>query len=246
MMAGSAVLLASRKVKEKILRMAASYLHCEESDIQISGSLVYVGNGASEPMSLAELIQRVSSSPGRIVAGLDLEANHYFEAKEVAYPHGVHVARVRVDVETGVVAIEKVWSFCDVGQIVNPAMAEGQVMGGLAQGIGGALLEELAYDEQGQLLCTSFMDYLIPSSTEMPPVDVYIYGNDPSPHNPLGVKGAGEGGTAGIGAAIANAVSDALREIEIEILSLPLSPDRLLQVIYDSQRKDINLVSQPS
>jgi carbon-monoxide dehydrogenase large subunit len=90
------------------------------------------------------------------------------------------------------------------------------------------------------------MDYLIPSSTEMPPVDVYIYGNDPSPHNPLGVKGAGEGGTAGIGAAIANAVSDALREIEIEILSLPLSPDRLLQVIYDSQRKDINLVSQPS
>ena len=244
MMAGSAVLLAARKVKKKIRRMAAIYFHCPETDIEISGSLVYVSNGASEPLLLSELIQRVSRSTDGMVAGLDLEANHYFESKEMAYPHGVHVARVRVDIGTGMATVEKLWSFCDVGRIINPAMAEGQVIGGMAQGIGGALLEELAYDEQGQLLCTSFMDYLIPSSTEMPPVEVYIYENDPSPHNPLGVKGAGEGGTAGIGAAIANAVSDALRDYEIEVTRLPLTPDRLLAHINSSRQSVITNVSQ--
>jgi CO/xanthine dehydrogenase Mo-binding subunit len=244
MMAGSAVLLAARKVKEKILRMAASHFHCRETDIEISGSCVYVGDSAAEPLLVSELIQRVSTSTDGGVAGLDLEANHYFETKEMAYPHGVHVARVRVDIETGVVTVEKLWSFCDIGRIINPAMAEGQVVGGLAQGIGGALLEEFAYDEQGQLLCTSFMDYLIPSSTEMPPVEVHIYENDPSPHNPLAVKGAGEGGTAGIGAAIANAVSDALREFEIEVTSLPLTPDRLLKLINNSRRNVVAPISQ--
>lgn len=243
MMAGSAVLLAARKVKEKILRMAASYFQCRETDIQILGSFVYVGDGGSEALALAELIQRVSSSAGGVVAGLDLEANHYFESKEMAYPHGVHVARVTVDVGTGVVDLEKLWAFCDVGRTINPVLVEGQVLGGLAQGIGGALLEELAYDEKGQLLCTSFMDYLIPSSTEMPPVEVHIYENDPCPHNPLGVKGAGEGGTAGIGGAIANAVSDALRDFGIEITNLPLTPDRLLGLINSSRADIVTSVS---
>jgi CO/xanthine dehydrogenase Mo-binding subunit len=244
MMAGSAVLLAARKVKEKILRMAARHFHCRETDIEISRSCVYVGDSASEPLLLSELIQRVSSSTDGAIDGLDLEANHYFETKEMAYPHGVHVARVRVDIGTGVATVEKLWSFCDVGHIINPAMAEGQVVGGMAQGIGGALLEELAYDEQGQLLCTSFMDYLIPSSTEMPPVEVYIYENDPSPRNPLAVKGAGECGTAGMGAAIANAVSDALRDFEIEVTNLPLTPDRLLKLINNSRRNVVTPISQ--
>jgi len=154
----------------------------------------------------------------------------------MAFPQGLQVARVRVDVVTGSVTVEKLWSFFDVGRAINPALVEGQILGGIAQGIGGALLEELAYDEQGQLLCTSFMDYLMPSSTDMPPVEVHIYENDPSPLNPLGVKGAGEGGTAAVGGAIGNAVSDALKEFGIEITDLPLSPNRLFEIITKSQR----------
>jgi aerobic carbon-monoxide dehydrogenase large subunit len=235
-MAGSAVLLASRKVKEKIFRMAAGYFRCSQSEIQIAGSFVFAADDSSEGLPLAELIQRVSRSWDGVVSGLDLEANHYFEVKEMAFPHGLQVARVRVDVSTGAVTVEKLWSFFDVGRAINPALVEGQILGGVAQGIGGTLLEELAYDKQGQLLCTSFMDYLMPSSTEMPPVEIHVYENDPSPLNPLGVKGAGEGGTAAVGGAIANAVSDALREFGIEITRLPLSPDRLLQIITDSGR----------
>ena len=236
-MAGSAVLLAARKVKEKIVRMAASYFRCSETEIQIADSRVFAADGKSEPLPLAELIRRVSSSWDGIVSGLDLEANRYFEVKEMAFPHGLLVARVRVDVATAAVTVEKLWSFCDIGRAINPALVEGQILGGIAQGIGGALLEELAYDEQGQLLSASFMDYLLPSSTEMPPVEVHVYENDPSPLNPLGVKGAGEEGTAAVGGAIANAVSDALREFGIEITDLPLSPNRLFEIIANSRRK---------
>jgi aerobic carbon-monoxide dehydrogenase large subunit len=235
-LAGSAVLLAARKVKEKILRMASGYFQCSETEIQIADSCAFAADGTSETLPLAELIRRVSSSWDGVVSGLDLEANHYFEVKEMAFPHGLQVARVRVDVVTGSVTVEKLWSFFDVGRAINPALVEGQILGGIAQGIGGALLEELAYDEQGQLLCTSFMDYLMPSSTDMPPVEVHIYENDPSPLNPLGVKGAGEGGTAAVGGAIGNAVSDALKEFGIEITDLPLSPNRLFEIITKSQR----------
>ena len=234
--AGSAVLLAARKVKEKILRMAAGYFQCSETVIQIAGSCVFAPDGTSASLPLAELIRRVSSSWDGIVSGLDLEANHFFEVREMAFPHGLLVARVRVDVATGAITVEKLWSFYDVGRAINPALVEGQILGGIAQGIGGTLLEELAYDEYGQLLCTSFMDYLMPSSCEMPPVEVRVYENDPSPLNPLGVKGAGEGGIAAVGGAIANAVTDALKEFGIEITDLPLSPDRMLEIIANSQR----------
>ena len=234
-MAGSAVVLAARKVREKIVRMAAGYFGCGEGQIEISDSTVFVNGNGSDGLPLAELIERVLRSWDTVVTGLDLEANHYFELKKMAFPHGLQMARVRVDATIGTITVEKLWSFFDVGRAINPALVEGQIVGGVAQGIGGALLEELAYDDQGQMLCTSFMDYLMPSSTEMPPVEVHIYENDPSPLNPLGVKGAGEGGTAAVGAAIANAVSDALRQLGIEITDLPLSPDRLLRIISHSR-----------
>ena len=113
---------------------------------------------------------------------------------------------------------------------------DGQLVGGLAQGIGGALLEELAYDDTGQMLTTTFMDYLLPTSVEMPQtVSIRILEETPTPHNPLGVKGAGEGGTAGAGAAIANAVSDALRPWGVEVDTLPLFPGRVLELIRNGQ-----------
>ena len=127
----------------------------------------------------------------------------------------------------------------DVGRAVNPMIVDGQLVGALAQGIGGALLEELVYDEQGQLLTTTFMDYLVPTAMEMPEATVArILEETPTPLNPLGVKGAGEGGSSGCGAAIANAVADALAPLGVPITALPLSPDRLHRLITEHRPRD--------
>ena len=152
----------------------------------------------------------------------------------MTYPYGCHAAIVEVDVETARVKILKYALAYDIGKAVNPMIVEGQLVGALAQGIGGALLEELVYDEQGQLLTTTFMDYLVPTVMEMPEVTaVRILEETPTPLNPLGVKGAGEGGSSGCGAALANAVADALAPLGVPITALPLSPDRLHRLIKE-------------
>ncbi len=235
-MGGNAVLLASRKLREKVVRLAAKYFGCSEEEVRFEESTLSAKNGRREALSLGELMRHASDYWKWGVSGLDLEATHYFETRKMVFPHGVQVALVEVDAGTGVVTVKKLWSLYDVGRAVNPMLLEGQIVGGVAQGLGGAFLEELVYDEAGQLLCTSFMDYLVPSSAEMPPVEVHLFENDPSPLNPLGVKGGGEGGTAGVGAAVANAVSDALRPLGIQITDLPLSPNKLRELISKSRR----------
>jgi CO/xanthine dehydrogenase Mo-binding subunit len=137
------------------------------------------------------------------------------------------VAAVEVDVATGAVRVERYAVAYDVGRVINPVLVRGQIMGGVAQGIGGALLEEFSYDASGQPLSASFMDYLLPTSLEVPDASMLVTEDAPSPLNPLGVKGAGEGGTAGAGAAIANAVSDALGR---EVTQLPLTPQRVMEL----------------
>jgi CO/xanthine dehydrogenase Mo-binding subunit len=122
----------------------------------------------------------------------------------------VHLAQVALDRMTGAVAVEHYLVAYDVGRAVNPKLVEGQIIGGFAQGLGGALFEEFRYDERGQPLSTTLADYLMPSIAEMPPLDVLVTEDAPSPLNPLGVKGAGEGGTNAVGAAIASAIDDAL------------------------------------
>jgi CO/xanthine dehydrogenase Mo-binding subunit len=150
----------------------------------------------------------------------------------MTYPYGTHVAMVDVDAETGVVTILKYAIAYDVGRAINPMIVDGQLVGALAQGIGGALFEDLVYDEQGQLLTTTFMDYLIPTAMEMPETTaIRILEETPTPLNPLGVKGAGEGGSSGAGGAIANAVADALAPLGVSITALPLSPARLSALI---------------
>jgi len=139
------------------------------------------------------------------------------------YPYGLHAALVSVDRETGSVEIERYVIAYDVGRAVNPKLIEGQIVGAAAQGIGGALFEEFAYDEFAQPLATSFMDYLMPTLSEVPAVEVILTEDAPSPLNPLGVKGAGEGGITAAGAAIANAIADALQDQE-SVWSIPLSP----------------------
>jgi carbon-monoxide dehydrogenase large subunit/6-hydroxypseudooxynicotine dehydrogenase subunit gamma len=163
-----------------------------------------------------------------------LIAAHRYDASQMTYPYGAHVAVVEVDAETGQIRLLDYAIAYDVGRAVNPMLVKGQLVGGLAQGIGGALLEEFVYADDGQPLSSTFMDYLVPTAAEMPRrVAVRILEETPTPLNPLGVKGAGEGGTAAAGAAIANAVADALRPMGVEITDLPLSPDRILRLMSE-------------
>jgi carbon-monoxide dehydrogenase large subunit/6-hydroxypseudooxynicotine dehydrogenase subunit gamma len=161
-----------------------------------------------------------------------LYAAHFFEAPKMTYPYGTHVAVVEVDPETGHVALRKYVMTYDVGRAINPMIVDGQLVGALAQGIGGALLEELVYDREGQLLTTTLMDYLLPTAMEMPETTIArVLEETPTPLNPLGVKGVGEGGSSGVGAAIANAVADALSPFGARVTALPLSPDRVLALL---------------
>jgi carbon-monoxide dehydrogenase large subunit/6-hydroxypseudooxynicotine dehydrogenase subunit gamma len=181
-------------------------------------------------VTFRELARAAVPGPPGMEPGL--YATHFFEAPKMTYPYGTHVAVVEVDPDTGGVRLLKYAIAYDIGRAVNPMIVDGQLVGALAQGIGGALFEELVYDAQGQPLATTFMDYLIPTAMEMPAAtEVRILEETPTPLNPLGVKGVGEGGSSGCGGAIANAVADALAPLGVGITALPLSPDRLLALI---------------
>jgi len=148
----------------------------------------------------------------------------------MTYPYGIHLAVVRVDRDTGDAAIERFVVAYDIGKSVNPMLVEGQIVGGILQGIGGALLEELCYDAQGQPVSVTFADYLMPTIAEMPQIEVIVTEDAPSPLNPLGLKGVGEGGINGAGAAIAAAIDDAIGRPGA-ITRLPVTPRRLKEII---------------
>jgi carbon-monoxide dehydrogenase large subunit len=152
----------------------------------------------------------------------------------VTWAAGVHAAVVSVDVVTGVVRVLRFVVSHDCGRVVNPQIADGQVMGGVMQGIGGALYEEVVYDEWGQLLTANFMDYMLPTVGEMPEF-VLAHVNTPSPLNPLGVKGLGEGGAIGPPAAVANAVEDALADLGVVVRATPLTPSRVRELVRAAQ-----------
>ena len=144
----------------------------------------------------------------------------------MVYPYGVHIAVVRVDADTGDVAVERYAIAYDIGRAVNPQLVEGQIAGGLAQGIGGALFEEFLYDEDGEPLSVTFADYLMPTAREVPELSILVTEDAPSPLNTLGLKGAGEGGANPVGAAIASAIDDALQRPGA-VTRLPVTPQRL-------------------
>ena len=196
---------------------------------------VHVRGVPDKKVTLRELARAAVPGPPGMEPGLN--AAHFFEAPKMTYPYGTHVAVVEVDVDTGFVTLLKYGIAYDIGRAVNPMIVDGQLVGALGQGIGGALLEELVYDEGGQLLTTTFMDYLLPTAMEMPEsTAIRILEETPTPLNPLGVKGAGEGGSSGSGAALANAVADALAPLGVSITSLPLSPERLLALIRNARK----------
>jgi carbon-monoxide dehydrogenase large subunit len=225
-----AALEAARKVRAKLLSVAAWLLEVHEGDLVLEGGAVHVRGVPDRAVSFRKLARAAVPGPPGMEPGL--QAAHFFEAPRMTYPYGTHAALVEVDMETGGVRILRYAIAWDIGKAVNPLIVDGQLVGALAQGLGGALLEELAYDAEGQILTTTLMDYLMPTAMEMPEATaVRILEETPTPLNPLGAKGAGEGGSSGCGGAIANAVADALAPLGVEITELPLTPDRLRALI---------------
>ena len=219
---GSAVLVGGARLRTRILERAGDLLEVSAADLDICGNRVVARGAPDRSISLAELVER-SRPADALAAGTQpwLSEEAFFHSEDMTFPYGVHLAAVEVDLETGAVRVERYGIAYEIGRAINPMLVHGQIVGGLAQGIGGALFEELAYDNEGQLVSGNFMDYLVPTAGEIPHVEVLVTEDCPTPRNPLGAKGAGEGGTAAVGAAIANAVADALG---VEVTRIPLSP----------------------
>ena len=238
-MAGNAVHLTAAALKGKLLQLAARRLETEPGGLELRSGLVHAAGTDRALLGLGELLEmtRLGKVSGGGVSGggaPGLEATEYFHTDRLTYTYGGHLAHVAVDPETGQVEILRYLVLEDVGRCVNPLLVHGQALGAAAQGIGGTLLEELAYDEDGQLLTTTLLDYPLPSSTEIPSMESIVTEYSPSPLNPLGVKGAGEGGIVACGAALANAVSHALSSLGVQVRNLPLTPDRIRGLIREA------------
>lgn len=251
----SAIYEATKILKDKILRIAGNLLEVAPDDLEIDNGRVQVKGSPEKGLTLKELANKVLLWPGPYVTvpkGMDpnLEATYTWTSPMVrwipdelgrialytTHPTGIFIATVEVDVETGQVKVDRFVVSHDAGTIINPMIAEGQVVGGVAQGIGGALLEELQYDENGQLLNSDFSTYLCPTMMEIPDIEVEHL-ESPSPFTPLGTKGMGEGGAIPSPAAVANAVEDALAPFGVRVGDLPLSPQRVLQFIREGQAR---------
>jgi carbon-monoxide dehydrogenase large subunit len=162
-----------------------------------------------------------------------LEESAKFEQTLKTFAYGAHVAHVAVDIETGKVDVLRYIVVEDIGRAINPLITHGQVIGGAVQGIGSVFLDEIVYGKDGQLLTSSFVDYLVATSTDFPNVEAISLDNAPSALNPLGIKGAGEGGIVATGAALANAVADALAPFGVKITSLPLNPNVIRRMLRE-------------
>jgi carbon-monoxide dehydrogenase large subunit len=216
----------------KAIELAAELLQQPAENLEVvDGKVSLRGTPSGPSMMLGEVakaLEPASKLRGERAPGL--AADGWFYTEHMNYPYGVHVAVTRVDRDTGGVTVERYLVAYDVGRAVNPMLVEGQIAGGFAQGMGGALLEEFLYDECGEPLSVNFADYLMPTAHEVPALDVVITEDAPSPLNPLGLKGAGEGGANAVGAAIASAIDDAIG-IPGAITRLPVTPQRLRDIL---------------
>jgi aerobic carbon-monoxide dehydrogenase large subunit len=230
--AGNACHAAAEVVRDKILRLAAEHFEAAPEDLVLQGGRVGVRGSPEHSMSLGELAVRANPLRGAVKPGTEpgLEATRYFGPDRASTASGVHAMIVEVDPETGLVEIQRYVVAHDCGTVINPMIVEGQIHGGVAQGIGNAFYEQLVYDDNGQLLTASFMDYLLPTSLDVPPIET-LHVETPSPLNPLGIKGVGEAGSIPVGALFAQAVEDALAGRGVEILEIPLSPNRVWELI---------------
>lgn len=230
--AGNAINEAAKNVRQKILKLASEHLEAAEEDLEIVNGEVRVKGVPQRTVSLGKLAQDANPLRGAVKPGTEpgLEASNYFGPERGATASGVHAAIVEVDPETLDVKILKYVVVHDCGRVINPLILDGQVQGGVAQGLGNAFYEQLVYDDNGQLLNASFMDFLVPTAEEVPRVEVG-HEETPSPLNPLGVKGAGEAGAIPAAALFVQAVEDALNLPGFEIREIPLNPSILWELV---------------
>ena len=242
-MGGTSTAAAAAKVRDKAVRLAAHLLEADPEDIEWVDGQARVRGAPSRMLTLAQLAQAAGPGGSR-PEGMEpsLEARHYFETHASPYSYGVHAAVVEVDAETGRAQVRRYVAVSDAGRLINPSIVEGQIVGGVAQGLGGALMEELAYDPSGQLVASSLMDYALPSARDVPEVEI-VHLQTPTPLNPLGIKGLGEGGAIAAHAAVANAVADALAQGNARLTHTPLRAE-LVHAL--AQRASTSLAAAPS
>jgi CO/xanthine dehydrogenase Mo-binding subunit len=216
-MCGEATRMASVNLRDAMLGAAAELMQTSPDLLDIVGDEIVRTSGPGTTMKLAAL---ATARPDAMTAEAEFKSSH------MVYPYGAHVVQLKVDTETGAVAIERYLVAFDIGKAVNPMLVEGQIIGGLAQGLGGALFEEFTYSDSGDPLAVTFADYLMPTAREIPTVETFLSEDAPSPLNTYGFKGAGEGGITPVGAAIASALDDALQRPGA-VTQLPMTPQRI-------------------
>jgi len=236
MLSGTAIMQAADKVIDQGKAIAAHVLEASVGDIEFgNGRFVIAGTDrAIDIMTLAERLRGGLKLPDGMPSSLDV--SHVTEPVPGTYPNGVHVAEVEIDPATGATAVVKYTAVNDFGTVINPLLVEGQVQGGIVQGLGQALLEGAVYDADGQLVTGSFMDYAMPRAHDAPMIDVAFH-PVPTKTNPVGAKGCGEAGTSGGLPTVANAVIDALSEYDIRHLEMPMTPSRIWQAIQNAKDK---------
>ncbi len=256
--AGSAMYLAAAKVREKAKQVAADLFEASPDDIELADGKVFVKDAPHRALTLGQVA--ISANPLRYAYGENarklmsmklagprpgpalppgrggpgLEASEFYSPPHASFASGIHGAIIEVDPKTGLVTFVKYAAVHDCGKVINPVVVEGQVHGGVAQGIGGAFFERLVYNEEGQIINASFMDYLLPTAAEVPPI-IVDHVETPSPLNPLGVKGAGEAGVIPVPALFASAIDDALSSFGVRIREMPLHPNRLFEILQEQQ-----------
>ena len=232
--AGNAINEAAKVVRKKILKRASEHFKAPEDELELEDGMVKVQDVPRMSISLGELAGMANPLRGAVKPGTEpgLEATNYFGPERGATASGIHAMIVEVDAQTMQIHIQKYLVVHDCGRVINPLILDGQIHGGVAQGIGNAFYERLAYDENGQLLNGTFMDYHLPTSLDVPRIETG-HGETLSPLNPMGVKGAGEAGAIPVGPLFAQALEDAFasRDVDFEILEIPLNSNRLWEIV---------------
>jgi carbon-monoxide dehydrogenase large subunit len=233
---GASVMKAAGKAREKVVRIAAHMLEANPDDMEAEDGRLFVRGSPSEFVTMADVGRAAYIRPIELPEGEDpgIEAVEAFDPPQFAWPYGANVAVVEVDPETGEVSFLDYVYVHDCGTIVNPTIVEGQIQGGVAQGIGAALFESLAYDEEGQPLFATFMEYVLPTAAEVPRLTME-HQHTPSPHIPGGMKGVGEAGAIGSPAAVVAAIEDALSPYGARITETPVTPSDILELVAQSE-----------
>jgi carbon-monoxide dehydrogenase large subunit len=233
--AGTALHMAGNKVKSKMARFAAALLEAHEDDLVFQDGTIAVKGSPASGKSFAD-VAAFAYVPVPLPEGLEpgLSDEAFFEPTNNTYPFGCHISMLEIDRDTGEPTLLKLVAVDDAGNLINPLIVEGQIHGGLAQGIGQAMVEEVVYGDDGQLLTGSFMDYALPRATDFPRFELHSTVT-PTPVNPLGAKGVGEAGTLGSTPCVVAAAVDALSEFGVKHIDLMLRPEKLWRIIHGGQ-----------